>query len=97
MLSTCDDPAGRHLSRGGPTNPPQKEQCGKTVRTVQRTGPGVQRPEAPTTNGTVLAACRVPAPRAGKVSRAERSRNAECSLCKHLQHHEQSTRYLLAS
>jgi len=46
----CDDPAGRHLGRGGPTNPPQKEQCRKVVRTVLRTGPGVQRPEAPTTN-----------------------------------------------
>ena len=32
---SCDDPAGRHLGRGGPTNPPQKEQCGKTVHTVQ--------------------------------------------------------------
>jgi len=31
----CDDPTGRHLGRGGPTNPPQKEQCGKTVHTVQ--------------------------------------------------------------
>jgi len=31
----CDDPAGRHLGRGGPTNPPQKERCGKTVHTVQ--------------------------------------------------------------
>ena len=46
----CDDPAGRHLGRGGPTNPPQKEQCRKAVRTVLRTRPGVQRPEAPTTN-----------------------------------------------
>ena len=25
----CDDPAGRHLGQGGPTNPPQKEQCKK--------------------------------------------------------------------
>jgi len=31
----CDDPASRHLGRGGPTNPPQKEQCRKTVYTVQ--------------------------------------------------------------
>jgi len=30
----CNDPAGRYLGRGGPTNPPQKEQCGKTVHTV---------------------------------------------------------------
>jgi len=46
----CDDPAGRHLGRSGPTDPPQKEQCRKTVRTVLRTRPGVQRPKAPTTN-----------------------------------------------
>jgi len=32
---SCDNPAGRHLSRGGLTNPPQKEQCRKTVHTVQ--------------------------------------------------------------
>ena len=50
----CDDPAGRHLGRSGPTNPPHKEQCRKTVRTVLRTGPGVQRPEAPTTNQQLL-------------------------------------------
>jgi len=31
----CDDPVGRHLGRGGPMNPPQKEQCGKTVHTVR--------------------------------------------------------------
>jgi len=52
--SGCDDPAGRHLGRSGPTDPPQKEQCRKTVRTVLRTGPGVQRPEAPTTNQQLL-------------------------------------------
>ena len=46
----CDDPAGRHLGRSGPTNPPQREQCGRTEGTVLRTGPGVQRPEAPTTS-----------------------------------------------
>ena len=46
----CDNPAGRHLGQGGPTNPPQKEQCRKAVRTVLHTRPGVQRPEAPTTN-----------------------------------------------
>jgi len=85
---SCDGPAGRHLGRGGPTNPPQKEQCGKTVRTVLRTGPGVQRPEAPTTNERVLAACRVLAPQAEGTLRAERSRNAECSLGKCLQHHK---------
>jgi len=50
----CDDPTGRHLGRGGPTNPPQKEQCRKAVRTVLRTGPGVQRPEALTTNRYLL-------------------------------------------
>ena len=50
----CDDPAGRHLGRSGPTDPPQKEQCRKTVRTVLRTGPGVQRPKAPTTNQELL-------------------------------------------
>ena len=38
---TYDDPVGRHLGRGGLTNPPQKEQCRKTVRTVLRTRPGV--------------------------------------------------------
>ena len=53
-LSNCDDPAGRHLGRSGPTDPPQKEQCRKTVRTVLRTGPGVQRPEALTTNQHLL-------------------------------------------
>jgi len=40
-VKKCDDPAGRHLGRGGPTDPPQKEQCGKTVRTVLHTEPGV--------------------------------------------------------
>jgi len=42
------------LGRSGPTDPPQREQCRKTVRTVLRTGPGVQRPEAPTTNQELL-------------------------------------------
>jgi len=41
LVGKCDDPAGRHLGRGGPANPPQKEQCRKAVRTVLRTGPGV--------------------------------------------------------
>ena len=50
----CDDPIGRHLGRSGPTDPLHKEQCRKTVRTVLRTGPGVQRPEAPTTNQQLL-------------------------------------------
>jgi len=53
-IYTCDDPAGRHLGQGGPMNSPQKEQCKETVRTVLRTGPGVQRPEAPTTNRCLL-------------------------------------------
>jgi len=53
-LFLCDDPAGRHLGRSGPTNPPHKEQCRETVRTVLRTGPGVQRPEALTTNQQLL-------------------------------------------
>ena len=53
-LAQCDDPAGRHLGRGGPTDPPQKGQCRETVRTVLRTGPGVQRPKAPKTNQWVL-------------------------------------------
>jgi len=35
-------------------NPPHKEQCRKTVRTVLRTRPGVQRPEALTTNQQLL-------------------------------------------
>ena len=52
-----DDIAGRHLSRRSLTNPLQKEQCGETVHTVLRTGLGVQRPEAPTANEEVLAAC----------------------------------------
>jgi len=50
LPTSCDDPAGRHLGRGGPTNPPQEEQCKETVRTVLHTGPGVQRPKAPTTS-----------------------------------------------
>jgi len=33
--SKCDDPAGRHLGRDGPTDSPQKEQCGRAVHTVQ--------------------------------------------------------------
>ena len=37
----CDNPAGRHLSRGSPINSPLKEQCRKAVHTVLRTGPGV--------------------------------------------------------
>jgi len=45
---------GRHLGRRGPTNSPQTEQCGAAVHTALRTGPGVQRPEAPTTNQKVL-------------------------------------------
>ena len=49
-----NDPVGRRLGRGGLTNPLHKEQCRKTVRTVLRTGPGVQRPEAPTTNQYLL-------------------------------------------
>jgi len=47
LHSNYDDPAGRHLGRGGLTNPPQKEQCRKAVRTELRTGPGVQRPKSP--------------------------------------------------
>jgi len=35
LISICNDPAGYRLGRGGPMNPPQKEQCGKTVYTVQ--------------------------------------------------------------
>jgi len=54
----------------------------------RRTGPGVQRPEAPTTNEVLLAACRVLASRAGETSRAERSHDVKCSHNKHLQHHE---------
>jgi len=54
MEGVCDDLAGRHLGRHGQTNSPQTEQCKRTVRTVLRTGPGVQRPEAPTTNQKVL-------------------------------------------
>ena len=34
LCLNCDDPAGRHLGRSGPTNPPQKEQCRRTVYTV---------------------------------------------------------------
>ena len=58
VVVNCDDPAGRHLGRSGPTNPPHKEQCRKTVRTVLRTGPGVQRPEALTTNQQLLSLSR---------------------------------------
>jgi len=43
----CDDLAGRHLGRHGPMDSPQKEQCKRTVYTVLRTGPGVQRPRSP--------------------------------------------------
>jgi len=53
-LGLYDDPAGRHLGRSGLTDPLHKEQCRKTVRTVLRTRPGVQRPEAPTTNQQLL-------------------------------------------
>jgi len=35
IMAKCDDLTGRHLGRGGLTNPPQKEQCGKTVHTAQ--------------------------------------------------------------
>jgi len=31
----CDNLTGHHLSRGGLTNPPQKEQYEKTVHTAQ--------------------------------------------------------------
>ena len=34
--------------------PRRKEQCKTAVRTVLRTGPGVQRPEAPTTSQRLL-------------------------------------------
>jgi len=53
-LLDCDDPAGRHLGRRGPTDPPQKEQCRRKAHTVLRTGPGVQRPEAPTSSQKLL-------------------------------------------
>jgi len=62
-----------------------------------RTGPGVQRPEAPTTNEVLLAACRVLASRAGETSRAECSRGAKCSHNEHLRRYEQGTKYLLVS
>jgi len=52
---SCDDPVSRHLGRGGLTNPLQKEQYRKAVRTVLHTGLGVQRPEALTTNEVLLA------------------------------------------
>jgi len=54
---SCDDPAGRRLGRGGPTNPPRKEQCGGRCTPSRHTGPGVQRPKAPTTNKVLLAVC----------------------------------------
>ena len=50
----CNDLTSRHLSRSGLTDPLYKEQCRKTVRTVLRTGPGVQRPKAPITNQQLL-------------------------------------------
>jgi len=59
FIIKCDDPAGRHLGRGGPTNPPRKEQCGGRCTPSRRTRPGVQRPKAPTTNEVLLTACRV--------------------------------------
>ena len=37
----CNDLTGCHLSWSGLTNPPHKEQCRKTVRTVLHTGLGV--------------------------------------------------------
>jgi len=48
------------------------------------TGPGVQRPKAPTTNKVLLAAYRVLAARAGETSRAERSHDAKCLHNEHL-------------
>jgi len=59
----------------------------------RRTGPGVQRPEAPTTNEVLLAACQVLASRVGETSQAERSHNAKCSRNEHLRHHEQEIKY----
>jgi len=53
-VALYNDPAGRYLGRGGPTDSPQKEQYRRAVRTVLRTRPGVQRPEAPTTNQYLL-------------------------------------------
>jgi len=44
----------------------------------RRTGPGVQRPEAPTTSEVLLTACRVLASQAGETLQAERLRSVEC-------------------
>jgi len=56
--------------------PRRRNSAGRRCTPSGRTGPGVQRPEAPTTSKVLLAACRVLAPRAEETSRAERSQCA---------------------
>jgi len=41
----CDDPAGRHLGRGGPANPPQKEQCRRQYVRYCALGQGCKDPK----------------------------------------------------
>jgi len=54
----------------------------------RHTGPGVQRPEAPTTNKVLLIACRVLASQAGETSQAGRLHSAGCLHNKHLRHYK---------
>jgi len=53
-MGKCDDPAGRHLGWGGLTNPRRRNSAGGRCTLSRRTGPGVQRPEAPTTSKKAL-------------------------------------------
>jgi len=68
--------------------PRRRNSAGRRCTPSRRTRPGVQRPEAPTTNEVLLAACRVLVSRAGETLRAERSHGVKCLYNKHLRHYE---------